>query len=84
MTTYVTIQGVRKRGFTVRAKMKGTVNSVAISGDETYTARNGDTYITRNGDTYVAHNHTPTYSQIRVIQFVRKRTFVVQAKINHQ
>jgi hypothetical protein len=83
-TAYFLIQGVRKRSFRVNAKMPGRIQATAINNDDTRIARNGDTRIARNGDTRVSHNMTPAYAQIRVIIGVKKRSFRVNAKINHE
>lgn len=84
MTDYITIRGVRKRGFTINAKMPGRIQATAINSDDTRITRNGDTRITRNGDTRVSHNYTPAYTQIRVIFGIRKRSFRIQGKVNHE
>lgn len=75
MTDYITIPGVRKRSFTIQAKLPEMSPTLLNIRDDTYISRNGDTYVARNGDTYVAHNYQ---ANPRIIKGVKKRNFKVQ------
>jgi len=83
VTDYITIYGVRKRDFTIQAKIPELWNtSVLITNEpDTRITQAGDTRITRDGDIRVTRNTTTGY--LRVFNGARKRSFVVQAKVNH-
>lgn len=83
MTDYITIYGVRKRGFTIQARIPELWNtSVLITNQpDTRITRAGDTRITRDGNIRVARSVTTVYP--RTLDGVRKRSFVVQTKVNH-
>lgn len=83
MTDYITIQGVRKRGFTIQAKMPELFDTAITqtNADDTRIARNGDIRIARNGDIRIAHNTSLIYP--RVVGGVQKRSFRINAKVKH-
>lgn len=83
MTNYITIQGVKKRGFVIQARMPELSTSAItkINADDTRITRSGDTRITRDGDIRVTHNITSIYP--RSISGVIKRSFTLHAKVNH-
>lgn len=83
MTDYITIYGVRKRGFTIQARIPELWHtSVLITNEpDTRITRAGDTRITRDGNIRVTRNTNNGYP--RVFNGARKRSFVVQAKVNH-
>ena len=83
MTNYITIQGVKKRGFIIQAKIPELSNTAItrVNADDTRIARNGDIRIARNGDIRISHNTTSVYP--RNFQGERKRSFIIQAKVKH-
>lgn len=83
MTDYITIHGVRKRDFTIQAKMPelSDIEITQVNADDTRIARNGDIRIARNGDTRIAHNTSLIYP--RIIGGVQKRSFRINAKVRH-
>lgn len=84
MTDYITIYGVKKRSFVIQAKIPELSDSAMtrINADDMRVARNGDMRVARNGDTRVARNSTPNVYP-RILGIVKKRSFVLQAKVNH-
>lgn len=83
MTNYITIQGVRKRDFTIQARMPELSNTAITqtNADDTRIARNGDIRIARNGDIRIARNTSLIYP--RVVSGVQKRSFRINAKVKH-
>lgn len=83
MTDYITILNVRKRDFTIQAKMPelSDTSITKVNADDTRITRNGDTRIARNGDIRITHNTSLIYP--RVFSGVRKRSFKIQAKVRH-
>ena len=81
MTNYITIQGVRKRDFTIQAGMPEISDALTLITPEIRIARNGDVRIARNGDIRIAHDTTLVYP--RVVSGVQKRSFRINAKVKH-
>lgn len=81
MTDYITIQGVRKRDFTIQAYLPKTSDAVTVVLLETRITRNGDTRIARNGFIRMARNSELVYP--RLVEGARKRSFVIHAKVKN-
>ena len=83
MTDYITIHGVRKRDFSIQARMPELSDTqiTKTNADDIRIARNGDIRIARNGDIRIAHNTSLIYP--RVVGGVQKRSFRINAKVKH-
>ena len=84
MTDYIIIHGVRKRDFSIQARMPELSDTqiTKTNADDIRIARNGDVRIARNGDVRVAHNTTSVYP--RIISGTQKRSFRINAKVKHE
>ena len=83
MTDYITISGVRKRNFTIPVTLPEISDTQVsqVNDPDTRITRAGDTRITRDGDIRVTRNITLVYP--RVISGIKKRSFRINAKVNH-
>lgn len=83
MTDYITIHGVKKRSFVIQAKMPEIADTSVLvtNGFDIRITRAGDTRITRGGDTRITRSTATVHP--RVIGTVKKRSFVVHAKVKN-
>lgn len=83
MTDYITIHGIKKRSFVIQAKLPKLSNSemVRFNAMDIRVTRSGDIRVTRNGDIRANNNTNNCYP--RVISGVKKRSFLITAKVKH-
>lgn len=82
MTDYIAITGVRKRDFSINAKIVHSELMVLLSiNSDPYIDRNNNNYVSTSGNVYISR--TPQLANIRAIGSVKKRSFMIQTKVRH-